>query len=49
MKGYYMLYADYFEDDPLHGDIIFRHSFRRSRKLFLKIVDTVGLIGFSTI
>jgi hypothetical protein len=38
MKGYCILYADYFADNPLHGETVFRHRFRMSRKLFLKII-----------
>jgi hypothetical protein len=38
MEGYCILYIDYFTDSPLHGEAIFRHHFRMSRKLFLKIV-----------
>ncbi|KAK1603221.1 hypothetical protein QYE76_018224 [Lolium multiflorum] len=38
MEGYCMLYADYFADDPLHGEAVFRRRFRMSRKLFLEIV-----------
>jgi hypothetical protein len=38
MEGYFILYADYFADSPLHGEAIFRRRFRMSRKLFLKIV-----------
>jgi hypothetical protein len=38
MEGYFILYADYFTDSPLHGEAIFRGRFRMSRKLFLKIV-----------
>jgi hypothetical protein len=38
MEGYCILYADYFADNPLHGGAVFRHRFRMSRKLFLKIV-----------
>lgn len=34
-----MLYADYFADDPLHNDVIFRRRFRMSRKFFLKIAE----------
>jgi hypothetical protein len=37
MKGYCILYADYFADNPLHGEVVFRHCFRMSRKLFLKL------------
>ncbi|XP_010239138.2 uncharacterized protein LOC100834642 [Brachypodium distachyon] len=39
MEGYCMPYADYFADDPLDNDVIFRRRFRMSWKLFLKIVD----------
>jgi hypothetical protein len=38
MEGYCILYADYFADNSLHGEAIFRRRFRMSRKLFLKIV-----------
>jgi hypothetical protein len=38
MEGYCILYADYFTDNQLHGEAVFRHHFRMSRKLFLKIV-----------
>jgi hypothetical protein len=38
MEGYCILYTDYFIDNPLHGEAVFRHHFRMSRKLFLKIV-----------
>jgi hypothetical protein len=38
MEGYCILYVDYFADNPLHGEAVFRHRFRMSRKLFLKIV-----------
>ncbi|XP_024314587.1 uncharacterized protein LOC112270744 [Brachypodium distachyon] len=41
-EGYCMLYADYFADDPLHDDVIFRRHFRMSRKLFLKITEYLG-------
>ncbi|XP_051190542.1 uncharacterized protein [Lolium perenne] len=46
MKGYCMLYADYFADDPLHGDTVFRRRFRMSRKLFLKIVENLREIDY---
>jgi hypothetical protein len=39
MEGYCMLYADYFADDPVHGDVTFCRRFRMNRKLFLKIVE----------
>jgi hypothetical protein len=38
IEGYCILYADYFANNPLHGDAVFRRRFRMSRKLFLKIV-----------
>jgi hypothetical protein len=38
MEGYCILYADYFTDNLLHGEAIFRRRFRMSRKLFQKIV-----------
>jgi hypothetical protein len=38
MEGYCILYADYFADNPLHGEVVFSHRFWMSRKLFLKIV-----------
>jgi hypothetical protein len=38
MEGYCILYADYFTDNPLRGEAVFRRRFRMSRKLFLKIV-----------
>ncbi|KAK1609205.1 hypothetical protein QYE76_032878 [Lolium multiflorum] len=38
MEGCCMLYADYFADDPLHGEAVFMHRFRMSKKLFLRIV-----------
>ena len=36
-----MLYSDYFADAPLHGDKTFRHRYRTSRKLFLRIVNSI--------
>ena len=41
MEGYCMLYADYFADNPLHGETVFRRRFRMSRKLFLQIVYAI--------
>ena len=41
MEGYCMLYADYFADNPLHGESVFRRRFRMSRKLFLQIVYAI--------
>src|SRR3954462_7569440 len=40
-EGYCMLYADYFADQPLHGEDVFLRLFRMSRKLFLKIVHAI--------
>jgi hypothetical protein len=37
MEGYCILYADYFADNPLHGEALFRRRFRMSQKLFLKL------------
>jgi hypothetical protein len=45
-EGYCMLYADYFANDPLHGDAVFRRRFRMSRKLFLKIVENLREIDY---
>jgi hypothetical protein len=41
LEGYCILYADYFADDPLHGEVVFWCHFRMSRKLFLDIVYAV--------
>jgi hypothetical protein len=41
LEGYCILYTDYFADDPLHGEVVFRRRFRMSRKLFLDIVYAV--------
>jgi hypothetical protein len=41
LEGYCILYADYFTDDPLKGEVVFRRRFRMSRKLFLNIVYAV--------
>jgi hypothetical protein len=38
MEGYCILYADYFVDNPLYCEAVFRRHFRMTRKLFLKIV-----------
>ena len=37
-EGYCILYADYFADNPIHCDTVFRRHFRMNRKLFLKIL-----------
>jgi hypothetical protein len=39
--GRLLHYTDYFADDPLHGEVVFRHHFQMSRKLFLDIVYVV--------
>ena len=36
-----MIYSDYFADAPLHGNKTFRHRYRMSRKLFLRIVNSI--------
>src|SRR5215216_6149800 len=41
LEGYCMLYSDYFADAPLHGDKAFRCRYRMSRKLFLRIVNSI--------
>jgi hypothetical protein len=41
LEGYCIIYADYFADDPLHGEVVFRCRFCMSRKLFLDIVYAV--------
>ena len=41
LKGYCMLYSDYFADAPLHGDKTFRRRYWMSRKLFLRIVNSI--------
>jgi hypothetical protein len=41
LDGYCILYADYFIDDPLHCEVVFRHRFRMSQKLFFDIVYVV--------
>ncbi|XP_022019222.1 uncharacterized protein LOC110919257 [Helianthus annuus] len=39
--GHETLMADYFVDDPKYNEDIFRHKFRMSKRLFLKIVSDV--------
>jgi hypothetical protein len=41
LEGYCLLYADYFADAPLHGEKVFRRRYRMSRKLFLRIVNSI--------
>jgi hypothetical protein len=41
LEDYCILYADYFTNDPLHGEVVFRCRFQMSRKLFLDIVYAV--------
>ena len=36
-----MLYSDYFTDAPLHSDKVFRRRYQMSRKLFLRIVNSI--------
>ncbi|XP_062185957.1 uncharacterized protein LOC133889461 [Phragmites australis] len=40
-KGAAKLYNDYFVDNPVHGDVLFRRRFRMTRRLFLRIAATV--------
>ena len=39
MAGYCMLYSDYFANEPLHDEVVFRRRYRMNRGLFLKIVE----------
>ncbi|XP_042396392.1 uncharacterized protein LOC121986491 [Zingiber officinale] len=39
--GYARLFNDYFSDDPVYPDDIFRRRFRMKKELFLHIVDAV--------
>jgi hypothetical protein len=41
LEGYCILYVDYFADDQLHGEVIFRRRFRMSQNLSLNIVYAV--------
>jgi hypothetical protein len=41
MEVYCILYTDYFADDPLHDEVVFRRCLRMSRKFFLDIVYAV--------
>ncbi|XP_020151787.1 uncharacterized protein [Aegilops tauschii subsp. strangulata] len=41
LEGYCLLYADYFADARLHGEKVFRRCCRMSRKLFLRIVNSI--------
>ncbi|XP_062197383.1 uncharacterized protein LOC133900311 [Phragmites australis] len=40
-EGAARLYNDYFADNPVYGDILFRRRFRMSRRLFLRIAAVV--------
>ncbi|KAJ0458426.1 hypothetical protein HanIR_Chr15g0784971 [Helianthus annuus] len=40
-EGHETLMADYFVEDPKYNKDIFRHRFRMSKRLFLKLVDDV--------
>jgi hypothetical protein len=46
MEDYCIIYADYFTDDPLHDNVVFRRRFRMSRKLFLKVVENLREIDY---
>jgi hypothetical protein len=41
LEGFIMLYADYFADEPLPTEAVFRRRFGMSRDLFLKIVYAI--------
>jgi hypothetical protein len=41
LEGYIMLYADYFTDEPLHLEAVFRRRFGMRRDLFLKIMYAI--------
>ena len=41
LEGYCLLYSDYFADAPLHGEKLFRRRYQMSRKLFLRIVNSI--------
>jgi hypothetical protein len=34
IEGYCMLYANYFADDPIHGDVVFRRRFHDEPEAF---------------
>ncbi|XP_062200020.1 uncharacterized protein LOC133902445 [Phragmites australis] len=40
-EGAARLYADYFADNPVYGDVLFRRRFRMSWRLFLRIAAAV--------
>ena len=40
-EGYCILYSDYFADDPLQDEHVFRRRFRMNRKLFLNIMRAI--------
>ena len=39
--GHRRIMRDYFEDNPVYNDKLFRRRFRMRRRLFLRIVDAV--------
>ena len=41
LEGYCMLYSDYFAAAPLHGEKTFWRRYRMSRKIFLRIVNSI--------
>ena len=41
LQGHQKLYHDYFSENPIHGDDVFRMRFRMHRALFLRIVEGV--------
>lgn len=40
-SGHNRIYADYFADEPVYTDAMFRRRFRMSRPLFLRVVNAV--------
>jgi hypothetical protein len=42
MEGCCILYADYFLDDPLHGEVVFQRHFRMSSDGWRVVNDDYG-------
>ncbi|MBW0553550.1 hypothetical protein O181_093265 [Austropuccinia psidii MF-1] len=40
-EGFQRLYKDYFSNDPVYNNQLFRHQFSMQKPLFLKIVSEV--------
>jgi hypothetical protein len=43
LEDYCILYADYFTNDPLHSEVVFRRRFRMSRKLSSTLSTPFGV------